>query len=334
MRPAFREHVRPHTKGREGERLGGGNVLGALWNHRGTRDVDAYVRLGTTEDGNRILDRAAAACGAYRVEHPTFKRLEFERNKDNHIDVTFRPPTPLQGERTVILDGEPTRILSTAQIMSGKLHGRGMTAPVRDLYDIAVCRLADPTSLESAVNGVPTEKLNAILSIYRNLEDQYRQDAPKISDTPDELTAIRENPTVYAHNAILDSRYTKATIRTDGGRAQVEVRTAADQRTVTYGTAEDLQEGLELKGVNAFLTAQDRDAESVLHATVEAMWANETITVIEVHPEPLKHTPMEASRIEWEPCGLPRAAAPTDDAETQRERRRTTCPFEDLGSPE
>ncbi len=98
---------------------------------------------------------------------------------------------------------------------------------------------------------------------------------------------------------------------------QVEVRTAAEQRTITYGTAEDLQEGLELEGVNAFLTAQDRDAESVLHATVEAMWANETTTVIEVHPEPLKHTPAEASPIEWEPCGLPTAANPTDGAETQ-----------------
>ena len=150
---------------------------------------------------------------------------------------------------------------------------------------------------------MPTEKLNAILSIYRNLEDQYRQDAPKISDTPEELTAVRENPTVYAHNAILDSRYAEAAIRTHGGRVQVELRTAADRRTITYGTAEDLQEGLELEGLNAFLTAQDRDAESVLHAVVEAMWANETTTVIEVHPEPLKHTPLEASPIEWEPSG-------------------------------
>ena len=90
MRPAFREHVRPHTKDQEGERLGGGSILNARWEHRLSRDVDVYVQLSTTEDGRRLLDRAAAACGGYRIEHPQFRRIEFERNKDNHVDISFR----------------------------------------------------------------------------------------------------------------------------------------------------------------------------------------------------------------------------------------------------
>ena len=318
MRPAFREHVRPHTKNQEGERLGGGNVLSMLWEHRETRDIDAYVKLATTESGNTILDTAAAACGAYRVDHPAFKRLEFERNRDNHIDVTFQTPIPGTGERSVLVDGEPTTILSTAQIMSGKLQGRGMTAPVRDLYDIGVCRLADPEALEIAVNSVPDEKLNAILTIYQNLKTQYEQDVEKLTETPEELKPIRENPTGYAHNAIVQSRYSKLEITTRDGIAEVEIQSSQDRRAQTYDTAEALLEGLEANGVNAFLTAQDRDAQSILHATIDAMWTQTNTTIVDIRPEALKHAPLELPPLHWTPPVL-RTERPTTAAEDRDE---------------
>lgn len=56
------------------------------------------MQLSTTEDGRKVLDRAAEACGGYRIDHPDrspgVPRIEFERNKENHIDVSFNPPTP------------------------------------------------------------------------------------------------------------------------------------------------------------------------------------------------------------------------------------------------
>ncbi len=102
VRPALREHVRPHTKAGAGERLGGGTILAARWDHRLSRDVDAHVELDTTEDGRALLDRAAAACGGYRVEHPQFRRIEFERNRENHLDVSFGAARPAGGESTAI----------------------------------------------------------------------------------------------------------------------------------------------------------------------------------------------------------------------------------------
>ena len=293
--------MRPHTKNREGERLGGGNILNTLWRHRATRDVDAYVRLATTESGNDVLDRAAAACGANRVEHPTFKRLEFERNKDNHIDVTFGAPTPSIGEETVILDGERARILNTAQIIGGKLHGRGMTAPVRDLYDIGVCRIADPGALGIAVNGVPDEKLNAILTIYKKLKNQYEQDAAVIVDIPEVLRPIRRNPTDYAANAILESRYGGVTIRTEVGRAFIDIETAGRSMTRTYHDAETLLDGMERTGINAFLIAQDRDAETVCQLAIDQLWTGRTEPVIEVRPPALKHQRVDLPAIDWKP---------------------------------
>ena len=44
MRPAFREHVRPHTKDKAGEQLGGGSILSARWDHRLSRDIDVHLR--------------------------------------------------------------------------------------------------------------------------------------------------------------------------------------------------------------------------------------------------------------------------------------------------
>ena len=58
VRPAFREHVKPHTENGEGERLGGGSILNARWNHRLSRDLDVYVRLQTTATGERDCRRS------------------------------------------------------------------------------------------------------------------------------------------------------------------------------------------------------------------------------------------------------------------------------------
>ena len=64
MRPAFRNHVKPHTENGEGERLGGGSILNARWNHRLSRDLNVYVRLRTTDDGRRI---AVVVATPYRL---------------------------------------------------------------------------------------------------------------------------------------------------------------------------------------------------------------------------------------------------------------------------
>lgn len=91
MRPAFREHVRPHTRDRTGELLGGGSILSARWDHRLSRDLDVHLHLSTTEDGRKVLDRAAAACGGYRVDHPEFPRIEFEAGAilDTTVDALW-----------------------------------------------------------------------------------------------------------------------------------------------------------------------------------------------------------------------------------------------------
>lgn len=303
MRPAFREHVKPHTRNREGERLGGGSILNARWNHRLSRDIDVYVNLETTEDGRTVLDRAAAACGGYRIDHGTFRRIEFEHNKDNHVAVSFGKPTPAEGERTAVVDGEPALVLSTAQIMSGKLQGRGMSAPARDLLDVAACREADPEALEIAVNGLPDETVQAILKVYQELETAYAKETAALEGVPDELRPVLENPTGYAGNAIQDARYERVDVRTRGSVAEIETATREGSRVRTYESAEQLQAGMERDGINAFLAAQVRDQQAVLNATVDALSAGRDDLVLRIEPERLTRAPADVPALRWQPGG-------------------------------
>ena len=235
IRPAFRKHIRPVTRGTRGESLGGGSILNARWDHRLSRDLDVHLELTTTEDRRAVLDRAAEACGGYRIEHPQFRRIEFERNKENHVDVSFAAPTPRGGEATAIVDGEATTVLSTAQIMSGKLWGRAMHAPARDLVDIAACGRAEPEALEIAVNGLPEKSLDAILAIYDDTQDQYRKDAGQLEGVAEELGPVVANPSAYAKNAILGAKYLRFEIRTHGGAAVIHTATTEGTRLSNLG---------------------------------------------------------------------------------------------------
>lgn len=304
LRPAFKTHVRPHTENQKGERLGGGSILNAQWNHRLSRDVDIYLRLITKEDGRAILDRAARACDGYRVEHPNFPRIEFERDKDNHIDINLRAPTPEKGERIAVVDGEETAVLSNAQIMTGKLKGRGMSSPGRDVFDIAVCRRADPEALEIAVNAVDDVTLDGILTVYTITREQYKTETRELEGVPEGLTPIQDDPVGYANDAILESRYERLALRTVDGRAEIETRTAGKQeRTRTYRSAEELAEGMERDGINAFLEAQYRNAQAVLNDTIDNIWAGRNTTIVIVEPRKPEHKLLNLTQVDWSPPG-------------------------------
>ena len=304
LRPAFKTHVRPHTENQRGERLGGGSILNAQWNHRLSRDIDVYLRLVSKEDGRAILDRAAKACNGYRVEHPNFPRIEFERDKDNHIDINLKPPTPEKGERIAVVDGEETAVLNNAQIMTGKLKGRGMSSPGRDVFDVAVCRLADPEALEIAVNTVDDLTLDGILNVYEVTRDQYKKEATELEGIPKGLKPIQEDPVGYANDAILESRYERVALQTVDGKAEIKTRTAGGrQRVRTYDSAEELVEGMEREGMNAFLEAQYRNAQAVLNDVIDNIWTGRKTTIIVVEPQKPEHELLSLPQVDWSPPG-------------------------------
>ena len=178
------------------------------------------------------------------------------------MDVSFGEPTPSEGEETAIVDGEPARVLSNAQIMSGKLLGRGMTAPGRDLVDIAAWGVVDPEALEVAVNGLDDESANAMLRLYEEMDRGYAKEVGDLEGVPPGLDPVRRDPLRYAAKAIHSARYERVKIRTRSGAGEVETITLAGSRRRRYKDARALQRGMEQNGFNAFLTAQVGEARS------------------------------------------------------------------------
>ena len=301
IRPAFRKHVRQHTKEKTGEQLGGGAVLGARWDHRRSRDVNVHLHIATIVDGRTILDQAAAACGGYRMEHPRIQRIEFEPNEEKHIDVSFNRAEPSGDERNAIVDGEATLVLSTTQIMTGKLSGRGLEGPARDLVDIAACGRADPAALEAAVNALPEEMLNAVLTIYKERKGEYAIEARELEGIAAGLKRVIENPAAYAGDAIIAAKYTQFEIRTTTDGVEVQTWTSRGTRSRRYETAERLRDGLERDGLNAFLTAQYRGPCAVLESAMNALATKQTGTVLEIEPDRLRHKTTKLPPTPWTP---------------------------------
>ena len=71
--------------------------------------------------------------------------------------------------------------------------------------------------------------------------------------------------------------------------------------TRTYQDAETLLDGMERTGINAFLIAQNRDAETVCHVAIDQLWTGRTEPVIEVRPPALKHRRVDLPLINWKP---------------------------------
>ena len=62
------------------------------------------------------------------------------------------------------IDGAPTRLLSNAEILYGKMFLREAEIQIRDLYDIAVSRIADPKELTVAVNWMHPQHAAGLIS--------------------------------------------------------------------------------------------------------------------------------------------------------------------------
>ncbi len=192
-------------------------------------------------------------------------------------------------------------VLSTAQIMTGKLDGRGSTSPIRDLVDIAVCRIADPEALEVAVNSLDEGRLNGILQIYKETREVYDKATKQLEGVPATLEPIRTNPTGYATNAILESKYQRFEIHTREGSASITTTATTGKRTRMYTTAEELRDGMERDGINGFLAAQQRDKDAVLNATVDSMWAQHNTKILRIDPEQLQHEKQATEELTWTP---------------------------------
>ncbi len=161
-RDILNRHLSPYAADGAGWKIGGGTILAARWRHRRSSDLDVLLHPDSdTEhydaDGPGSFCQDLEDAGALTIHLDDFSLIQFP---EGWIEILKEHPQPALGHNRIQVDGLPATVLSSAQIIGGKLFNRGLAPPVRDLYDMAVSAIEDPASIEVPVNGLRTSALD------------------------------------------------------------------------------------------------------------------------------------------------------------------------------
>ena len=149
--------------------IGGGTILAARWKHRSSKDIDIVVAeeanpgnvLGSPESSfKREIESLGGS--VRRKARGKLISAEWEHQK---IDIWATTPIPATGTGTAIVDGKSETLLSTTQILRGKLE-RGEDCLVRDVYDVLRAGELDRKSLVAAANSAGRRWTRTIAGIW------------------------------------------------------------------------------------------------------------------------------------------------------------------------
>ena len=183
--------------------LGGGTVLAARWGHRKSFDLDFHARPGTALHRlHEQLHRTALPRDGWdllfnaRIEKLLLVAPSPEHGTDERgrIEIWNQMPTPEHGAAPISLDGHDMIVLSTTQILCGKMR-RAVYCIPRDVLDFATAARHDPASLEEAVNHWNTEAARNVAGMWRKAAggwtdddlNQIRAVAPGALDAPRDM---------------------------------------------------------------------------------------------------------------------------------------------------
>ena len=161
--------------------LGGGTIIAARVRHRESTDIDIMVRntdrltMLTLNDDQNLARRLG---GSPKREAESQIKIKLA---DGVIDINTIAVRPKTGAERVEIDDRPQHVLSTTQILRGKLDRATDPAPVRDVYD--VIRLSRDQRFEAelaaAYGLISSETQDSIEKAWSRLDDDYERQAAK-----------------------------------------------------------------------------------------------------------------------------------------------------------
>ena len=176
---------------------------------------------------------------------------------DGVIDLNTAAVVPATGATTVEIDGRPQRVLSTTQILRGKLERAPRPAPVRDVYDM-IRAAQDPTARENLIVAyalLTTEERDRIESTWVELDAHYEAEAGeslRLTEAPcTDLSMLGST----GARTLNDHRLARVVIETQPEMVLIERRTrngrtientvepaGAAEKLRNLGTADHIQE--------------------------------------------------------------------------------------------
>ena len=210
LRDAMSEILQPD----ETWRMGGATILAAEWKHRDSIDIDLVLEP-VDDNTDRLRHRRGSAfddamkrAGAERIVRGPRQVVVLFADTQHRLDIFETRTVPRGSERTLLVNGRSETVLDPAQILYGKLKGRGFESPVKDVYDVAVAIKVDRPALERAVNAIDHDDIELIAARWVTLSDDYQRDASRtIREPPEQYIESAADPARPAAEAILDTCY-------------------------------------------------------------------------------------------------------------------------------
>ena len=280
-------HLSPYAADLEGWKIGGGTILAARWRHRRSSDLDLLLHPDTDtehfdEDGPGTLYQDLEDAGATTIHLDDFSLIQFP---EGWIEIMKEHPQPASGHGPTLVDHLPATVLSSAQIMSGKVFNRGLNSPVRDLYDIAVSAVKDPEAIEIPFNGLRTSQLDARLLAWHIEREKHAKDAEKeVIGNPEQFETIRKRPAEYAIQAAERAIYRRVLITAERGQITVHTESPLSRRTRRYETPAAVEHGFEAHGINHCLRACRKNPGATRDAAIKALTTRASKTLADLTP--------------------------------------------------
>lgn len=249
--------------------LGGGTILNARWGHRESVDIDLLLperrTLHDLRPGRR-LDLAAAVAG--EIVRQTEHRIT-ARTPDGVVDVSAMQPALAGCERRVNVEGGVETVLSTGQILRGKLERIRKTLP-RDAFDLIAAAKIDPSALETAVNSLGAEqRLTAKEHLSQSNSMIASAAGAALAGVPERHRTPHETLGLDAARALHEHEYTRVQIyAVENGIVILTVPRHGTPRTTTMEN--DAEAALRDSGIAEYLdansTVSSYEVEKALHA--------------------------------------------------------------------
>ncbi len=254
------EHVNALSRGPHEIRLGGGSILAARWKHRASFDLDLTLSPEATTtrlaaENNPALDAALRALGGTPEHEPPNYRVRFDAG---WIDIATLEPIPAGGAAATAVHGRTVQVLSTIQILRGKLE-RGTRSPVRDVFDFITATTTDRGGLAAAVNCLAAPRIHEIAYWWEQANETLRTAAgSQLSRVPERFRRDPATLGFQGGETLRGAIYERTTVYAGAGRATAEVATLDG-----YEAAFDVRgDELVKRGLYDHIDALTGDAES------------------------------------------------------------------------
>ncbi len=224
---AIEQHVNALSRGPHEIRLGGGTVLSARWRHRTSFDIDLTLSpeaniTRLTAENNPALDAALRALGGTPEHEPPNYRVKFETG---WIDIATLEPRPAKGAAATVVHGKTVQVLSTTQILRGKLE-RGTRSPVRDVFDFITAGAIDRGALAAAVNCLAAPRIHEIAFWWDQANEKLRTEAgAQLSHVPERFRRDPADLGVQGAESLRGAIYERTAIYAGAGKAYAEIAT-------------------------------------------------------------------------------------------------------------